>query len=33
VDPAGKIVYKNTGVNAAEDTRTVIDFLKAQKSK
>ena len=33
VDPSGKVVYKNTGVNAAEDTKTAIDFLKAQKSK
>ena len=32
VDPSGKVVYKNTGVNADEDTKTVIDFLKAQKS-
>ena len=33
VDPSGRIVYKNPGVNAAEDTKTVIDFLKEQKSK
>ena len=33
VDPSGKVVYKNTGVNAARDTKTVIDFLKAHKSK
>ena len=31
VDPSGKIVYKNTGVNPAEDSQTVIDFLKSQK--
>jgi peroxiredoxin Q/BCP len=28
VDPSGKIVYKNTSVNAAQDTKTVIDFIK-----
>jgi peroxiredoxin Q/BCP len=33
VDPSGKVVYKNTGVKAAEDTKTVIDFLKAQKAR
>jgi len=33
VDPSGKIAYKNTGVKAAEDTQTVIDFLKAQASQ
>lgn len=31
VDPSGKIVYKNTGVNAAEDAKAVSDFLKAQR--
>ncbi|OHB75957.1 MAG: hypothetical protein A2Z25_15255 [Planctomycetes bacterium RBG_16_55_9] len=30
VDPSGKIVYKNTGVNAAEDSQTVIEFLKSK---
>jgi len=33
VDPSGKVVYKNTGVKAAEDTEAVIDFIKARKSK
>ena len=33
VDPSGRVVYKNTGVNAAEDTETVMEFLKAHKSK
>lgn len=32
VDPSGKVIYKNTGVNAAEDTKTVIDFLKSKIS-
>ena len=32
VDPSGKVVYKNTGVKAAEDSKTVIDFLKTRKS-
>ena len=32
VDPSGKAVYKNTGVSAAQDTKTVIDFLKAHKA-
>lgn len=31
VNPSGKVVYKNTSVNAAEDSKTVIDFLKSQK--
>ena len=31
VDPSGKVVYKNTGVKAAEDSKTVIDFLKTNK--
>ena len=33
VDPSGKVIYKNTGVNAAQDTKTVLDFLKAHKAK
>jgi peroxiredoxin Q/BCP len=33
VDPAGKVIYKNTGVNAAQDTKTVIDFLRERKPK
>ena len=33
VDASGKVIYKNTGVKAAEDTQTVIDFLKAQALK
>ena len=33
VDPSGNVIYKNTGVNAAEDAKTVTDFLKAQTSK
>lgn len=33
LDPSGKVVYKNTGVNAAQDAETVINFLKAQGSK
>jgi peroxiredoxin Q/BCP len=31
VDPSGKIIYKNTGVSAAQDTKTVVDFIKAHK--
>ncbi len=31
VDPSGKVVYKNTDVNVAEDSKTVIDFLNTQK--
>lgn len=30
VDSSGKVVYKNTDVNAAEDSKTVIDFLKSR---
>ena len=30
VDPSGKVVYKNTGVNAAKDSQTVIEFLRKQ---
>ena len=33
VDPSGKVIYKNTGVNAAQDTKTVLDFLKTHKAK
>ncbi|MHC4166855.1 MAG: peroxiredoxin [Planctomycetota bacterium] len=31
VDPSGNIVYKNTDVKAADETKTVIDFLEAHK--
>jgi peroxiredoxin Q/BCP len=31
IDPSGKVVYKNTGVDAAKDPQTVIDFLKSHK--
>jgi peroxiredoxin Q/BCP len=33
VDPSGKIVYKNTGVKAAEDPETVIGFLRRGKRR
>ena len=33
VDPSGKVIYKDTGVNAAEDAKTVTDFLKSQGLK
>ena len=33
VAPSGKVIYKNTGVNAAGDAKAVTDFLKAQTSK
>ncbi|MBN2315695.1 MAG: peroxiredoxin [Sedimentisphaerales bacterium] len=31
VDPSGEIVYKNTGVKAAVDSQTVIEFLETRK--
>jgi peroxiredoxin Q/BCP len=31
MDPSGRVVYKNTGVKAAEDSKTVIDFLNTKK--
>lgn len=33
VDPSGKVIYKDTGVNAAQDAKTVTDFLKTQAIK
>jgi peroxiredoxin Q/BCP len=30
VDPSGKVIYRNTGVNAPGDAKTVTDFLKAK---
>ena len=33
VGPSGKVIYKDTGVNAAEDAKTVTDFLKSQGLK
>ncbi len=33
VNPSGKIVYKNTSVNAAKDSQAVIDFLSSHRSK
>ena len=32
VDPSGKVVYRNTGVRADQDTKTMIDLLKAHTS-
>jgi peroxiredoxin Q/BCP len=31
IDKDGKLAYKNTKVNAAEDSKNVIEFLKSQK--
>jgi len=31
VDPSGKVIHKDTGVNAAQDAKAVTDFLKTLK--
>ena len=31
IDPNGKIVYKDTDVQATEDSQTVLEFLKSEK--
>jgi peroxiredoxin Q/BCP len=33
VDPSGKVIYKDTGVNVGEDAKNVADFLKSQGLK
>jgi len=33
VDPSGKVIYKDTGVDAEQDAKAVTDFLKAKAMK